>query len=119
MLQPILEFYTGLNYNYRIIMQREKIEEKIQEEIRRRAFARADFLKQEKASHIDTGFTLDALQKVTGLPRSELKQIADDVRASFKRQRKDYFSVKYQFIIVLGSLAVLVFLIYGLIHWVF
>ena len=100
-------------------MQNTNIEKKIQEEIRRRAFARADLLKQKKDSHLDTRFTIDALQEVTGLPRSELEQIADDVRSSFKSQRKDYFSIKSQFSLVFGLLAALALLVYGLIRWLF
>ena len=99
-------------------MQRTKIEEKIQEEIRRRAFVRADLQRQDRRHFRATSLTIEALEEITGLPRSELEQIAEEVRASFKKKRKDYFSIKSQFIMVLALSVALVLLIYGLIRWI-
>ena len=78
------------------------IEEKIQQEIRRRAFDRVDLQKQEAAGQQYTRYTIDALQEVTGLPRIELESIANEVRASFGTGEEKFFSIKNQ-IILAGS----------------
>ena len=51
----------------------------IQKEIRRRAFLRSDTLISENDNLQATKNTLDALEDVTGLPRTELESIADEV----------------------------------------
>jgi adenylosuccinate lyase len=78
------------------------IEEKIQQEIRRRAFDRVDLQKQEAAGQQYTRYTIDALQEVTGLPRIELESIANEVRASIGTGEEKFFSIKNQ-IILAGS----------------
>ena len=54
-----------------------KLSEKIKKEIRRRAFEQSDRLQQEKQNQQDVQYTLDALHEVTGLPRPQLKTIAN------------------------------------------
>jgi 2'-5' RNA ligase len=95
------------------------MEKKLQAEIRRRAFERADHRSLEQNHRRNTDLTLDALGEVTGLSRSELEQIATEVRASFERPRRDYFSIKAQLILVLGSIGVLILLLYLLVGWIF
>jgi adenylosuccinate lyase len=79
-----------------------KIEEKIQQEIRRHAFDRVDLQKQEAAGQQYTRYTIDALKEVTGLPRMELESIANEVRAYFGTCEEKFFSIKNQ-IILAGS----------------
>jgi hypothetical protein len=94
-------------------------ETKIQAEIRRRAFERANHRILGQNHMQNDGFTLDALEEVTGLSRSELEQIAAEVRASFVRPRRDYFSIKAQLILVLGSIGILILLLVLLLLWIF
>ncbi len=93
--------------------------EKIQQEIRRRAFQRFDFLRDEKLKVQHTEHTLDALQQVTGLPRMELETIAEEVRCSFEVYEEKFFSVKNQAAMVLGSFGLLILLVWLLIIWLF
>lgn len=79
-----------------------KLEAKIQNEIRKRAFERADTLRQEKQRLQKTEYTLDALQDVTGLPRPDLESIAEDVRLSRHMARDDFFSIKNQILMTIG-----------------
>ncbi|MEJ2731203.1 MAG: hypothetical protein P8185_22305 [Deltaproteobacteria bacterium] len=57
-----------------------RLEARIQKQIRKRAFKRADILRQERQFAQKTQHTLDALQEVTGLHRPELESIAEEVR---------------------------------------
>jgi hypothetical protein len=75
---------------------------KIQKEIRKRAFERADYWRKEKRNIEKTQHTLDALQEVTGLHRAELESIADSVTLSFRLRRDDFFSIKNQILITFG-----------------
>lgn len=93
--------------------------DKIQKEIRSRAFQRKDFLRQEKEKIQTTQHTLDALQEVIGLPREELESIANEVRYSSTPYERDFFSIKNQFLMVFGSFGCLIFLIGMLILWIF
>jgi hypothetical protein len=86
--------------------------DKIQREIRRRAFVRADLHKQKAADRQYTRYTIDALEEVTGLPRLELEIIANEVRASFATGEKDFFSIKNQIIMVGSALLPLSILIW-------
>ena len=88
-----------------------KSEAKIRKEIRKRAFERADILRQEKQNLEMTKYTLDALQDVTGLPRPDLQSIADDVRLSRQMTRDDFFSVKNQILMTLGPAGLIIILI--------
>ena len=88
--------------------------EKIQREIRRRAFDRADLHKQETADRQYTRNTMDALAEVTGLPRLELETIANEVRASYGTGGDVFFSIKNQ-IIMVGSALVPLFILIWLI----
>jgi hypothetical protein len=79
-----------------------KLEAEIQKEIRRRAFERADILRQEKQDLQRTQHTLNALQEVTGLPRPQLESIADEIKLSLQETDEDFFSVKNQILITFG-----------------
>ena len=92
-----------------------KLEAKIQKEIRKRAFERADTLRQEKQSLQKTEYTLAALQEVTGLPRPDLESIAEDVRFSRQMTRDDFFSIKNQ-ILMTFSLAGLILILSGFVY---
>lgn len=71
-------------------------ENKINEEIIRRAIKRSGFREQEKEKLLDREDILDALEDVTDLPRLELENIARDVRASFTHGSEDFFSIRHQ-----------------------
>jgi len=88
--------------------------EKIQREIRRRAFVRADLHEQQAAGQQYTRYTIDALEEVTGLPRLELETIANEVRASFGTGEKEFFSIKNQ-IFMVGSALIPLFILIWLI----
>ena len=74
------------------------IEDRIQREIRRRAFERADFLQHRSAFRQYTQHTLEALESVTGLSRPELEAIAAEVSASFAAGSDNFFSIRQQLI---------------------
>jgi hypothetical protein len=82
----------------------------IQQEIRRRAFERFDYLQEKEINLQSSKHTLDALQDVTGMPRMELETIAEEVRNSFQTYQENFFSFKNQMIWVFGSLGFFVFL---------
>jgi hypothetical protein len=92
---------------------------KIQKEIRKRVFRQYDLLRYREEQSQTTGYTLDALQELTGLPRIELETIADEVTYSFDLYENDFFSVKHQVLMVLGAFAISFFLIRLLIGWFF
>lgn len=94
-------------------------QERIQQEIRRRAFERFDHLQEEKVSLQNSGYTLDALQEVTGLPRLELETIAEEVRCSFEAYDEKFFSIRSQAIMVLGPFGILIMLIWLAVIWIF
>ncbi len=79
-----------------------KLEAKIRKEIRRRAFERADSLRQKHQNLKKTQYTLDALQEVTGLPRPHLESIADEVKLSLQVAGDGFFSVKDQVLVAFG-----------------
>jgi hypothetical protein len=93
--------------------------DKLQKEIRKRAFQRRDFLRQKKEKIQTTQYTLDALQDVLGLPREELESVANEVKYSSEPYENDFFSIKNQFLMVLGPFGCLIFLIWMLILWIF
>ena len=93
--------------------------DKIQKEIRKKAFQRKDFLRQEKEKIQTTQYTLDALHEVIGLPREELESIANEVRYASKPYERDFFSIENQFLMVFGTFGCLIFLIWMLILWIF
>ena len=94
-------------------------QERIQQEIRRRAFERFDHLQEEKVNLQNSGYTLDALQEVTGLPRVELETIAEEVRCSFEAYDEKFFSIRNQAIMVLGPFGILIMLIWLAVIWIF
>lgn len=92
--------------------------ESIQQEIRRRAFERFDYLQEEKVNLQNSRHTLDALQEITGLPRGELETIAEEVRCSFEAYDEKFFSVRNQTVMVFGSSGILIMLIWLVIIWI-
>ncbi|MGD8992227.1 MAG: hypothetical protein PVI00_12305 [Desulfobacterales bacterium] len=79
-------------------------EAKIQKEIRRQAFQRAEELRLKRQLNIKTQYTLTALRDVTGLQRRELESIADAVRFSHRSPGDHFFSIKRQILITAGIL---------------
>jgi hypothetical protein len=92
-----------------------KLEAKIQKQIRKRAFNRAETLRQERQDAQKTQHTLDALQEVTGLHRPELESIVDEVRFSVQMTRDDLFSIKNQILITFAA-AGLILILVGFAH---
>ena len=88
-----------------------KLEAKIQKQIRKRAFKRADILQQERQHIQKTQHTLDALQEVTGLHRPELESIADEVRLSVQMTGDDFFSIKNQLLMTFGAASLILILV--------
>lgn len=89
---------------------KQSLEDKIQREIRRRAFERADI---DARIREQTRHTVAALQEVTGLSEMQLKSIADEVRRQYDPTPDKFFSTGAQLLIVLAGLATL-----GLLVWV-
>ena len=79
-----------------------RAEATIQKEIRKRAFQRADELRQKRQLKAKTQHTLAALQEVTGLQRPELESIAVAVKLSLQGPCDHFFSIKRQILITLG-----------------
>ena len=90
----------------------------MQKEIRKRAFLRFDALLQENEYLQATNHTLDALEDVTGLPRTELETLASEVRYAFTPYDTDFFSIKNQLLTVLGSFGILIVLFWLLVVWI-
>ena len=91
-------------------------EEKLQKEIRKRAFRRWDQMQHEKQQRQDIQHNLDALYEVTGLPRSELEAIARDARMSCGFHDEAFFSIQNQLFVVggiFGFACILVLLLLG------
>ena len=87
-----------------------KLGKKIKKEIRRRAFEQSDRLQQERQNLQGVKHTLDALHEVTGLPRPELKTIADEAMLSFEVRHEKFFSTKNQILIVSSAFSCVVIL---------
>jgi hypothetical protein len=75
---------------------------KLRKTIRRSAFERADRLQHEKQRILDIQYTLDALQEVTKLSRSELEAIAREVQLSSACLDEKFFSIKNQILVTCG-----------------
>jgi hypothetical protein len=90
------------------------IDDRIQREIRRRAFERADFHQHRSASRQYTQHTLEALESVTGLPRLELEAIAAEVSASYEAGSDDFFSIRQQLILAGSAIVPLIALVWFL-----
>jgi hypothetical protein len=88
-------------------------EAKIQKEIRKRAFQRADELRQERQLKAKTQYTLAALQEVTGLQQPELESIAAEVKLSLQGPCDHFFSIKRQ-ILITGGIFGSIFTLSGL-----
>jgi hypothetical protein len=87
-----------------------KLGERITKEIRRRAFEQSD-RRQQKMQHLQSvKHTLDALHAVTGLPRPQLKAIADETMLGFELRSEEFFSIKNQILIVSSAFSFVVFL---------
>ena len=76
-----------------------KRDDRIQREIRRRAFDRMDLLARQKADALHTRHTIDALEQVTGLARLELESIAGEIKALSAADEDSFFSIKDQLIV--------------------
>ena len=94
------------------------LENKIQAEIRRRVIERSTFVQQEKDALLDTQYTLEALHELTGLPFSEIENIAREVRESFPPDKEDLFSVRNQ-VLAVALLGLIILLLLGLTIWIF
>ena len=88
-----------------------RLDTKIQKQIRKRAFERADVLRQERQDAQKTQHPLDALQEVTGLRRPELESIADEVRLSVQGTGDDFFSIKNQILMTFGAASAILILV--------
>jgi len=88
-------------------------------EIRRQTFIHADQRCREEENRQETGYTLDALQELTGLPRRELETIATNVRAFHESEDKNFFSVQNQFLMVSSGLALICLSFWGFIRLIF
>lgn len=95
-----------------------EIEEKIEEEILRRALKRSHIRQQEKEKVLYTQDMLDALQEITGLPYAELDKITEEVKSSYLYEDEGLFSIKYQLIFV-GIFVLIVLSIPILAIWLF
>jgi len=95
-----------------------KPEDRIQREIRRRAFNRMDLLARQKADALQTRHTIDALEQVTGLARAELEGIAGEVGALFAADGDNFFSIKNQLIVSGAISAPLLILILLMVRWI-
>ena len=95
-----------------------KRDDRIQREIRRRAFNRMDLLARQKADALHTRHTIDALEQVTGLARAELESIAGEVSPLFAADGDNFFSIKDQ-LIISGAVSVPVLVIILLmVRWI-
>lgn len=92
--------------------------DRIQREIRKRAFDRRDLLEQQTADAQHTQYTLDALAQVTGLSRLELERIAGEVTASFAADRDDFFSIKHQLILSGSAIIPVLVITWLLVLWI-
>ncbi len=79
-----------------------KLDAKIQKQIRRRAFERAEIWRQDQQHLQRTQHTLNALHEVTGLPRPQLESIADEIKLSLQVKTERFFSIKNQILMTLG-----------------
>ena len=93
------------------------IESKIQSEIKRRVIARSTSVQKEKDTLLDAQYTLEALHELTGLPLSEIEEIAREVRESFSPDNDDTFSIRNQFLSV-ALLVLIIILVLGLTIWI-
>jgi hypothetical protein len=87
-----------------------KLGERIKKEIRRRAFEQSERQQEERQNLQGVKHTLDALREVTGLPRPELKAIANEAMLSFEVSAEKFFSIKNQILIVSSAFSCVVIL---------
>ena len=78
----------------------DEIEEKIEQEIVRRALKRSYFHKREKEKRLHAKDVLDVLEEMTDLPRYELMKIAEEVKTAYAEDGEGLFSIRYQLILV-------------------
>ena len=91
-----------------------KIDDRIQWEIRRRAFERADFHERRAALMQSTQHTIDAVASVTGLSRPELESIAAEVSASYEAGADKFFSIRQQLILAGSAVVPLIVLVWSI-----
>ena len=87
-----------------------RLDEKIQREIRKRAFKRRDRLRLENRRQQGIQHTLDALYEVTNLSRAELEAIAGEVRLSCMCYDENFFSIKNQILVTCGIFSFIIIL---------
>ena len=87
-----------------------KLGERINREIRRRAFEQSDRQEQERQNLQSMQYTLDALHEITGLARPQLKTIADEAMLSFNLRTEKFFSIKNQILIASSACSCAIFL---------
>lgn len=88
------------------------IDNRIQREIRRRAFERADCHQRRSAFRQTIRHTLEALESVTGLARPELEAIAAEVSASYEAGADNFFSIRRQLILAGSAILPLIALVW-------
>jgi Mg2+ and Co2+ transporter CorA len=87
------------------------------QEIRKRALQRRDDLQRQGRLTQAINDTLDALQEVTELPRTDLETIAAEVTGSRNAERDDFFSIRKQLLMVSTACGALATVIWGLVSW--
>jgi len=92
--------------------------DRIQREIRKRAFDRRDSFARQAECAQHTQDTIYALEQVTGLSRSELEHIAGEVITSFTADEDDFFSVRDQLIISGSAFIPLLIVIWLMVVWI-
>jgi hypothetical protein len=78
----------------------DEIEEKIEQEIVRRALKRSYLRKKEKEKRLYAKDVLDVLEEMTDLPGDELLEIAEEVKTAYADDGEGFFSIRYQLIFV-------------------
>lgn len=68
-----------------------QIEDRIQDEIRKRVLEKAKKMDQERRKQDEIEATLAALEEVVDLPREEIEKIARDVRADYKKESEEAY----------------------------
>ena len=67
------------------------IEDRIQDEIRKRVLEKAKIMDQEKRKQDEIKATLDALEEVVDLSREEIERIAQDVRSEYQVESEETY----------------------------
>jgi len=84
-----------------------EMQEKIQQEIVKRALEKSISQQHMRQEKLDTQDILDALEELTGLSRADLDKIALEVKRSYAHTQDSFLSIKSQ--IILGNALMLTF----------